>query len=145
VGDQRNALEKSILGDPDNAIIKSGTLNVTRGAGVIAVGLNAVSAALDAAGTGPWKHLTSDQKLLFVLVTGAIWGLIIAADAIARGLAVIGKNRLVTLPGGVTAKTTKGTDVPGWSVVAADGQGRFLLVKSGHDPQWLSTEEFELT
>lgn len=149
---QRNTFTKALFGDPDTEIIKAGTLTVTRGAGVIAAGAIGVFVVFDAANKGPWKTFSINQKLSFVLVTAAIWGVILAADAISRGIAAAGKSigevgasSMISLPKGVTAKTTEGVDEPGWSVVAVRGDDEFLLVKAGHDAQWLKPDKFQIT
>lgn len=79
-------------GNDSEKIIKSGTLFVTRGVGVIAVGLIGLFFALDQAGEGPWKDLSTEQKLDFIVAVGFIWAIVAAADAIARGISTGAKS-----------------------------------------------------
>lgn len=76
------SIAKAIAGDEDAAVIKSGTLAVTRGAGVVAAAVIA-AAQLE----WPFPDLTSLQKLSAALVSVGIWSFLAAADAIARGYA----------------------------------------------------------
>jgi hypothetical protein len=97
--------------------------------------------------------MATADKLNFVLASGAIWALVAAADAIARGLATARQNDYVaTLPTGLKAKKTKGTDSPGWTVAAVRFSGGtggddpcYLLVKSGQPAEWVSKDDLDFT
>jgi hypothetical protein len=142
-------IKKAVTGDATTDVIKSGTLLTTRGLGVVAVGLIGTFLLLDELGdAGPWASMDTSQKLLFVLGCGAIWALVAAADAIARGLATAAVQPLVTaMPPGLTASRTTGVDSPGWRVAAIEmprGTGekgaQFLLVK-GDKCEWVGVED----
>ena len=142
-------LKKAVAGDPANETIKSGTLVTTRGIGVVAVGLIGVFLLMDQLGEiGPWKDMSNAQKLAFVVAAGAIWAVVAAADAIARGLAAATTRATVTsMPPGLIATRTTGVDSPGWRVAAVQTgrsnnmeETRFLIIK-GDKFDWVSTEE----
>lgn len=144
------SFKKSLLGDKANQTIKSGTLVTTRGTGVIAVGLIGTFLLMDWLGASPWEGLQPDQKLSFVLATGAIWAVVAAADSIARGLATRSSVPvIVKLPAGLLATRTIGIDSSGWSVLAVevtpDGKEeamQFLVVK-GSETAWVSSDDLE--
>ena len=145
-----SALKEAVLGSDQDEIIKAGTLTVTRGIGVIAVAFVGTFYLLDQFGDkGPWHGLTTPQKLTFVIAAALVWAIVASGDAIARGLATARQNDLVaSLPTGLRATKTDGTDSAGWSVVAvkfspgagADGP-EYLLVKAGQAASWLPAEK----
>lgn len=145
-----SALKEAVLGSDQDEIIKAGTLTVTRGIGVIAVAFVGTFYLLDQFGDkGPWHGLTTPQKLTFVIAAALVWAIVASGDAIARGLATARQNDLVaSLPTGLRATKTEGTDSAGWSVVAvkfSPGAGangpEYLLVKAGQAASWLPAEK----
>lgn len=144
------SLKKSLLGDKANETIKSGTLVTTRGTGIIAVGLIGTFLVMDWLNAAPWEGLLPDQKLTFILATGAIWAVIAAADSIARGLAARSSlSAIVELPAGLVATRTPGRDSPGWSVLAIEVTPNgikeaveFLVVK-GSETAWVASKDLE--
>jgi hypothetical protein len=147
------ALKKSILGAKQDEAIKSGTLVVTRGIGVIAIALIGTFLLLDQLGdVGPWwKGLDTIAKLEFVVASAAVWAIVAGADVIARGLATARQNDFIaTLPKGLTATKIEGKDSHGWDVVAAKFSGgagadgpTYLVVKPGHEAEWLAAEKLQ--
>lgn len=138
------ALYKSIRGDEDAAVIKSGTLATTRGMGVVAAGLVALLPILDKVDDfGPWDDADAAAKLWFILGAGAIWAIVAAADAIARGLA---QPRVVALPASLAVTRTEGRDEAGWTAVAieAGDSPRFLLVK-GDKTAWVAAADLQFS
>jgi hypothetical protein len=145
------SLKKAVVGDAANETIKSGTLVTTRGIGVVAVGLIGTFLLLDQLGdTGPWKGMSATGKLMFVVAAGAIWAVVAAADAIARGLATASAQpRVVALPAGLVATKTGGVDSPGWHVAAVEvaplhtgDAERFLIVK-GSAFEWVLAKDLK--
>jgi hypothetical protein len=154
----QGSISAAIFGSSDDEVIKAGTLAVTRGAGVIAVGVNALFALLDAADTGPWKTLDLNQKLIFVLTTAAIWAFIAAADSVARGLGTQGdaiakglatqQIAFLPLPGQLGATLTPGDDDPGWVVMGVQVSPgstppQYLITKGGA-VKWTPADELRL-
>lgn len=147
------SLKKSILGSKQDELITSGTLVVTRGIGVIAVALIGIFVLFEELGdVGPWKEMSGPQKLAFVLGAAAVWAVVAAADALARGIATSKQAELVvTLPEGLKATRTEGPDSAGWSVVAAKfGPAadpklvEYLVVKAGEAADWVAPADLEL-
>lgn len=144
------SIKKSVLGDKSTDTIKSGTLVTTRGTGVIAVGLIGTFMVLDAWNASPWQGLPPEGKLNFILATGAIWALVIAADSIARGLATRSSlPAVVTLPAGLSATRITGKDTTGWSVLAVQVSGtgqqeavQYLVVRGG-EAAWVGVGELQ--
>jgi hypothetical protein len=143
-------ITKAVTGDRDEQVITAGTLATTRGVGIVAVGLIGVFSLLDGLGAkgGPWPDLSSVQKLTFVLGCGAIWALVAAADAIARGIATAAtRPTLVALPPGLLVTRTTGLDSPGWHAAMievpgrATGPGPRYLVVKGDQHAWVPAEE----
>jgi hypothetical protein len=147
------SIKKAVTGDATTDVIKSGTLLTTRGIGVVAVGLIGAFLLLDQLGdAGPWASMDTAQKLSFVLACGAIWALVAAADAIARGLATAATQPLITaLPSGLTASRTEGVDSPGWHVAAiemprgAGDKGAQFLVVKGDKCEWVGVEDLDFS
>lgn len=141
------SIKKALAGDKSTEIIKSGTLVTTRGTGVIAVGLIGTFFLLDALNVAPWQGLSSDAKLVFVLATGAMWALIVAADSIARGIATAASvPTVVKLPPGLLATKTSGLDSPNWSVLAVEiapdkQETKRFLVAKGSETSWVGSED----
>ncbi|TFV86526.1 hypothetical protein E4P40_12865 [Blastococcus sp. CT_GayMR20] len=147
------SIKKAVTGDATTDVIKSGTLLTTRGLGVVAVGLIGTFLLLDElGGTGPWASLDTSQKLLFVLGCGAIWALVAAADAVARGLATAATQPVLTaMPPGLVAVRTTGVDSPGWAVaaiqvprVAGDEKPKFLVIKANAH-EWVSADDLDFS
>ena len=146
-----DSLKKSVLGDAANETIKSGTLVTTRGIGVVAVALIGTFLLLDQLGdTGPWKDMTAAQKLMFVAAAGAIWAVVAAADAIARGIAApAARPSFVALPSGLTVTKTAGVDSPGWRVAAVkvaplgDSADTLFLIVKDKAVEWASTSDLK--
>jgi hypothetical protein len=140
--------KKAIVGDKANETIKAGTLVVTRGIGVVAVGLIGTFTVMDWFDGGPWRDMTPEQKLLFVLGAGFIWAIVLAGDAIARGLATAATgDQMLVLPSGLMATKTEGVDDTGWRVAAVKmapngtpETASFLLLK-GRKQEWVQANE----
>jgi len=81
-----DGLKKSLAGDEQSELIKSGTLLVTRGFGVMAVGLIAALWLMDQLDFGPWDGLAVAEKFDFIVAVGFMWAIVAAADALARGV-----------------------------------------------------------
>jgi hypothetical protein len=148
-----DSIKKAVTGDAENATIKDGTLVTTRGIGVIAVALIGTFLLLDQLGdTGPWHDLSAGGKLAFLLGAGAIWAVVAAADAIARGIATAATRPTVaSMPSGLVATRTEGKDSPGWRVAAVELSGtagsevvRFLVVK-GTDHAWVAAADLSFS
>lgn len=75
-----SALWKAVLGDEDNEVIKSGTLAVTRGTGVLA----AAAVALTNLDWIPGGSLSDEHKLWASIAVVGIWVILASSDAIAR-------------------------------------------------------------
>jgi hypothetical protein len=140
MGLTESALYKAIRGDEDAEVIKAGTLATTRGMGVVAAALVAGLPALDKlSDTGPWHDADAATKLWFILGAGAIWAIVAAADAVARGLA---QPRVVSLPTGLPVTRTAGRDEAGWTAVAIEaGDNPLFLVVKGTDTAWVAAAD----
>lgn len=143
------ALKESIVGAKHEELIKSGTLVVTRGIGIVAVAFVGTFFLLDMFNEGPWASLDTWQKLAFVVAAALVWAIVAAADAIARGHATASRHDLVAaLPKGLAVIKTKGRDESGWTAVAvkfavtegAEGP-RYLIVKEGKPAEWAAEED----
>lgn len=141
------SIKKSIVGDEESAIIKSGTLVTTRGTAIIAVGLMGVFLALEEFDIEPWSGFSDTKKFAFVLAVGAIWAVVAAADSIARGIATAATAPVVVrLPPGLTATRTVGKDSPGWKVVAIqtgrreDGSDALFLLCKASEVVWVGPD-----
>jgi hypothetical protein len=147
------SIKKAVTGDDSAEVIKSGTLVTTRGIGVVAVGLIGTFLLLDALGdTGPWASMSAAQKLFFVVACGAIWALVAAADAIARGLATAATQPIVmAMPPGLVATRTEGVDSPGWRVAAVEvprtpnGHKVQFLVVNGSTHDWVDAADLKFS
>jgi hypothetical protein len=148
------ALKKSVLGAKEEELIKAGTMVVTRGIGIIALGLIGTFWLLDALGDrGPWAGMDLWQKIVFVAVAAGVWSIVAAADAIARGLATARATDVVAaLPPGLKATVTTGLDSPGWSVVAVrlvEGKEseslKYLVVKESEPATWMSPDDLKFS
>lgn len=154
-----DSLKKAVAGDEDAAVIKSGTLATTRGAGFAAAGLVAVFTAMDLLAFKPWDELDPLIKWAVVVSIGAIWAMMAAADSLARGLATAGDSvakgltasaaapSFVRLPPGLKVTRTEGTDSPGWTALAVEvskadekDELRFLVTK-GSDVVWVKADD----
>jgi hypothetical protein len=76
--------------DKDQQVIKAGTLRVTRGTGLVSVVVLGAAGVLDVSGVDFIDALSAWQKWTGVLVIAGIWGLVTAADGIARAIATVG-------------------------------------------------------
>ena len=149
MADIAEQIKKAIFGDKQAEMIKSGTLVVTRGIGVIGIGLVGTFFVLDQFDTGPWKDMTAVQKLWFVLGAGFIWALVAGADSVARGLTSAARSdRVLVLPPGLVGTRTEGKDEQGWRATAAkfaaDGaqEGVSFLVIKGDKHAWVAAKDF---
>jgi hypothetical protein len=145
-------IKKAVVGDKQTEMIKSGTLVVTRGIGVVGIGLVGTFFVLDLTGTGPWKGMPPAQKLWFVLGAGLIWAIVAGADSVARGITkAAAHDRIVTLPPDLVGARTEGLDDHGWLATAAkfsrDGDQEtvsFLVVKD-NKAAWVKAKDFHFT
>lgn len=144
--------KKAIIGDKANETIKAGTLVVTRGIGVVAVGLIGTFTVMDWFDSGPWRDMTPEQKLLFVLGAGFIWAIVLAADAIARGIATAATgDQMLVLPAGLMATKTEGVDDPGWRVAAVKiapsgpSETASFLVLKGQAQEWVQANKLKFS
>jgi hypothetical protein len=138
-------LQKAVMGDPENAVVKAGTLAVTRGTAALVGALIAGYAIMQVSGWEPWDTLTPFEKILVALAILLLWVLQSSADVLARGIATSKPDPpgLVPLPDGLTVTRTAGRDERGWTAVAvrlaADGdptEASWLLVK-GDQTEWV--------
>jgi hypothetical protein len=114
MSDFAEGLKKSISGDEQTELIKSGTLLVTRGFGVLAVGLISAMWLMDELDFGPWGGLTVSEKFDFIVAVGFMWAIVAAADALARGIATgltASKYTIIALDPPLPAKHEVSDDV----------------------------------
>ena len=118
---------KAIAGDEETAVIRSGTLFVTRSAGVIAAVIIAIAQF-------EWGLALADSEKLWASVAAvAVWAFLAAADAIARGYATAHSGPYVTaLPSPLKA------ELPGLPSADEKGWNVFLIRTSPHDPDDVS-------
>lgn len=89
--------------DAKHQVIEAGTLRVTRGTALVSVVVLGVASTLNAAGVDFVEELPAWQKWTGALVIAGIWGLVTAADGIARAIATIGTTQATTSKRAATA------------------------------------------
>src|SRR4051794_7961259 len=103
---------KALFGDEDSAVVKSGTLAVTRLTGWVA------AAGLALTNTEVFGELSGSTKLWGSVAIVAVFAFIASADALARAYATAHVQPDVrVIPSPLKLKLTEGTDDPGWRAV----------------------------
>lgn len=141
------AIKKAIAGDPENALIKPGTLAVTRVTNGAAAAIAASYVVMQATGFDAWDSIAPAEKIWLAVASAALWALGSAADAIARGIATTKPDGLVQLPQGFEVTKTEGPDEAGWQAVAvrptagSDAATPQWLIVKGSKVEWVATDQ----
>jgi hypothetical protein len=125
-------------------VITGGTLNLTKTSTYIAA-ISAILVGSEDAFKSAFPdslHPTAGVKAAVLIAIIGAWALIVVSDILSRGYAHGRATSVLTAPAGLSATTTDGEDVAGWTVAAirpaADGEPSFLIVKAGQAPKWVA-------
>ena len=121
---------------------EGGALNLTRFAGIGAALVVLFTTINDAWDKIFGKDTPTWAKPVVLMAAGAIWGIIAAADMLARGYAAGHRDKFMALPKVIPAIDDRGTDeeceIMGIRVDPRDADLlEYLVVKNSKTPEWV--------